>query len=1003
MPIDFLTEDQAARYGRYNEEPTPIQLARYFYLDDADRTLLKTCREDHTRLGMAVQICTARFLSSFLTDPTDVPPGAVAYMAAQLDIADPTCLALYCVRKTHWKHAAQIEAAYNYRPFGGQPQHFRFLRWLYARTWIGTERPSVLFDRATAWLVLQKILLPGVTVLERTIVEVREQANTRMWRLLAGTITPVQQAQLDALLVVPLGARSTLLEQLRRPPITVTGPGLVQGLERFATIQQLGIPRLTATRIPPSRLTNLARFAMTARAQAIARLKPPERRNATLLAFVNLLEATAHDDVLDIFDTFFTTLFADAVQAGIKQRLRTLKDLDAAALQLATIGAMVLDPTLADADLRSLVLTIVPPEEIAIALDQVADLAQPPDNTYYDELAARSRRVGRIRPSFLRTMQFEALPAGKPILDAYRFLQDIEAKERASLNNAPRAVINRVWQRYVLTSQQTIDRMAYTYCVFDRVKQALRRREVFVSPSIRYADPRLGMLTDKEWEKTRPQVCRMLGRSSQVSEEVAELAGRLDALYRDTSAELDDNSAVRIETVDGKAELILSPLDKLDKSPDLRLLRSSVRRRLPQADLPEVLLEIHRRTGFANDFTHISEAEARADDLATSVCAVLLAQACNVGFAPLINPYIPALTRERLSWVQQNYIRAETIARSNARLVDAQSKIGLAGRWGGGEVASADGLRFVVPVRTINAGRNAKYFPRGRGITYYNLVSNQFTGLNGIVAAGTLRDSLILLSLVLGQQTNLQPKEIITDTGAYSDIMFALFWLLGYQFSPRISDVGGTRFWRIDPAADYGALNDLARNRINLNLITDHWDEILRLAGSLATGVFQVELLMRTLQQGDRPTRLARALGELGRIIKTIYLLEYIGDETYRRRVLIQLNRGEGRHSLSRAVFHGQRGELRQRYREGQEDQLGALGLVVNCIVLWNTIYMDQALTQLYVEGIRPEDAEVARLSPLGYEHLNFLGRYSFELPEPIQRGEYRPLRAPDEQPLDEL
>ena len=114
-----------------------------------------------------------------------------------------------------------------------------------------------------------------------------------------------------------------------------------------------------------------------------------------------------------------------------------------------------------------------------------------------------------------------------------------------------------------------------------------------------------------------------------------------------------------------------------------------VRRRLPHADLPEVLLEIHRRTGFANDFTHVSEAEARVDDLHISICAVLLAQACNIGFAPLINPRIPALTRERLSWVQQNYIRAETIMRSNTRLVDAQSKNGLAQRWGGGEVASA--------------------------------------------------------------------------------------------------------------------------------------------------------------------------------------------------------------------------------------------------------------------------------------------------------------------------
>jgi TnpA family transposase len=249
----------------------------------------------------------------------------------------------------------------------------------------------------------------------------------------------------------------------------------------------------------------------------------------------------------------------------------------------------------------------------------------------------------------------------------------------------------------------------------------------------------------------------------------------------------------------------------------------------------------------------------------------------------------------------------------------------------------------------------------------------------------------------IGQQTNLQPKEIMTDTGAYSDVMFGLFWALGFQFSPRISDVGGARFWRIDPHADYGPLNGLAPHTINLKLITEQWDEILRLVGSLAMGVFHVESLVRTLQHGDRPTRLARALGELGRIIKTIYLLEYASDEEHRRRVLTQLNRGEGRHAVSRVVFHGQRGELRQRYREGQEDQLSALGLVVNIIVLWNTTYLDQALTQLHVEGLRATDEDIARLSPLGYDHLNFLGRYTFALPEEIQRGGYRPLRVPEE------
>ena len=109
--------------------------------------------------------------------------------------------------------------------------------------------------------------------------------------------------------------------------------------------------------------------------------------------------------------------------------------------------------------------------------------------------------------------------------------------------------------------------------------------------------------------------------------------------------------------------------------------------------------------------------------------------------------------------------------------------------------------------------------------------------------------------------------------------------------------------------------------------------------------------IMRTLQVGDRQTALANAIAEFGRIEKTLHMLTTIDDETKRRATLIQLNRHEGRHSLARDVFHGKRGELRQRYREGQEDQLGALGLVVNIIVLWNTIYMDAVLKQLRKEG----------------------------------------------------
>jgi len=392
----------------------------------------------------------------------------------------------------------------------------------------------------------------------------------------------------------------------------------------------------------------------------------------------------------------------------------------------------------------------------------------------------------------------------------------------------------------------------------------------------------------------------------------------------------------------------------------------------------------------------MSEAAARVGDLSVSLCAVLLAEACNIGLAPLVRREVPALTESRLSWVQQNYIRAETLIRANARLVDAQTQLPLAQAWGGGEVASADGLRFVVPVRTINAGPNSKYFGTGRGITYYNFTSDQFTGFHGIVVPGTLRDSLFILEGLLEHETCLNPREVMSDTAGYSDLVFGLFWLLGYQFSPRLADIGEARFWRIDPAADYGALDRVARQRVNTKLIARNWDDMLRVAGSLKLGTISASELMRSLLRSSRPSTLARAIGELGRVPKTLYLLSYIDDPAYRRRILTQLNRGEARHAVARATFHGNRGEVRQRYREGQEDQLGALGLVVNVLVLWNTLYIEAALNQLRSQGVDVKTEDVTRLSPLEYQHVNFLGRYSFALAEPIARGELRPLRDPD-------
>ena len=243
-----------------------------------------------------------------------------------------------------------------------------------------------------------------------------------------------------------------------------------------------------------------------------------------------------------------------------------------------------------------------------------------------------------------------------------------------------------------------------------------------------------------------------------------------------------------------------------------------------------------------------------------------------------------------------------------------------------------------------------------------------------------------------------KPEMVATDTASYSDIVFGLFRMLGYRFSPRIADLSDQRFWRATlpgvPESDYGPLNALARHRVSLARIRAHWDDMTRVAGSLVTSQVRAYDLLRMLGRDGRPTALGQAFAEYGRIAKTLHLLAFVdpADESYRRVVHRQLTIQESRHRLARKIFHGQRGELRQAYREGQEDQLGALGLVLNAVVLWNTRYTDAALGQLRTAGGGVEDADAARLSPLADAHVNMLGRYAFTPPPGTG---LRPLRDP--------
>jgi hypothetical protein len=244
---------------------------------------------------------------------------------------------------------------------------------------------------------------------------------------------------------------------------------------------------------------------------------------------------------------------------------------------------------------------------------------------------------------------------------------------------------------------------------------------------------------------------------------------------------------------DGRAHIRVDRLGKLEEPPSLTALKELTSRMLPRVHLPELLLEVHAWTGFLGEFTHAAGADARVDQLEVSMAAVLMSEACNFGFRPVTDPDEPALTRARLSHVEQNYLRADTIKAANARLIAAQADLELARLWGGGLVASVDGLRFVVPIATIYAGHNPKYFGRRRGATWINAMNDQRVGIGAQVVPGTARDSLYTLDVMLNPDHGRRPEIVTSDSAGY-----VVTW------TPRapLLDVGARpgrpagRFWR---------------------------------------------------------------------------------------------------------------------------------------------------------------------------------------------------------------
>ena len=432
--------------------------------------------------------------------------------------------------------------------------------------------------------------------------------------------------------------------------------------------------------------------------------------------------------------------------------------------------------------------------------------------------------------------------------------------------------------------------------------------------------------------------------------------------------------------------------------PEAEALAERLYAMLPRVRVTDLLSEVARWTLFTDCFTHLRTGEIAADPQV--LMAGVLADGLNLGLTRMAEACSVA-SLGQLAWTADWHIRDETYALALQCLVNQQQREPLATLFGDGLASSSDGQFF----RAGGFGRNASslnaHYGDDPGVKFYTHLSDRYAPFHTKVIAATASEAVHVLDGLLYHQSEVSTHRHHTDGGGDSDHVFALCSLLGFLFAPRIPDLKSRRLYSFGRASAYPSLEPLIAGRINVALIRAHWPDILRVAASIRTGTVTASLILRQLASYPRQNGVAAALRELGRLERTLATLNWLEDPELRRGASRELNKGESRNSLARAVFIHRLGEIRDRTYENQQHRASGLNLLVTAIILWNTRYLERAIAALReVEEV--PDQLLLHLSPLGWEHVNLTGDYVWAGPEQVTENHdgLLPLRiTPDRLP----
>lgn len=959
-------------------------LGRYYQLSGSDLRFLDGIGDMPQKLGVAVLITVMRHVGRNAMTLT-VPEVVLNEVALQLD-CDPALFQTYqkVWRKHSKDHTHRVKAHLGFVSF--QIHHRQeLLQFMHDRAH-HTDMWFPLMVDLVEELRKRRILMPKITVLEGIIQEALTFARNFAFQILTMALRDPHLTKLDALLLPDPRYRKgkgTTLGWLRDLPVKASGENILKCLEKMQALRNLPIPWQAREFIAKNRMDKLTREGRTLDTYQLSDFEPM-RRHAMIAVILMDVEETLTDRILEDHRKIMLGSFQRCEKEHLAKILSHKTTITESLNFTYTIGKILVAAKETGENPLPEIEGLISWEDLVRVMEASKNVTEQKMLDSMHLLRGQYRKFRKYARKMLASFEFQASSTSQDLLKALEMLAKLGKKRKLS-TQVPVSFVSGRWERYVFTDTG-VDPVYYELCVLNELSAALRSGDIFVEHSKKFCDFEAYLLPKDRWRASLKTFPPLVPLSFEVFWEESSKGLREELVATDRALKAGDLPEVRVEN----GQVIVEPLKREQELADTAENWSEVLYDMvPPIKITSLLLEVERRVKTSKVFTHLNLGNV-AEDLHL-LYSVILAEGTNLGLAKMAQASSRTEVK-KLIWLHEWYVREDTYLAAMAELTNFQLQQPLAQHWGEGTHSSSDGQRFKTSQKAEGSGVFNGRYGREPGLTFYTHVSDQYSPFFTKVIASTDRDALHIVDGLLYHQSDLRIEEHTTDTHGFTDPVFAITHLLGFRFAPRIKGMKDHRIFTPEKM-DFEVLRPSVGGRLDVELIRQNWEEILRVVTSIRAGHVTASVILAKLSSYSRKNSLYRAITELGKYYRTLFMLSWWKDPELRRRSNWNLNKGEALNKLKKILFFNNLGELRARDVTNQAKRASGLNVLVSMVSVWNTVYLQRAIAHLESEGTVIPHEILQRISPLGFEHINLTGDYVWRQEDLPPEGEFLPLR----------